>query len=256
MTQNSEHILIDHLDNLLFSGVSSSAADEWIRTDEDIAKNWHSLLFAVDGIREAGLYAQVAAVKKQYEAQQAIASKHASGIVRSMSRNSYRVAACFLLVVGAATIYKYNTVSSGSVYNEYYSSFELNTNRGSEAEDLIEQAFRNKNWEEVISLSNAPRPRPIKAQFLAASANMELKKYDKAIDAFKQIIAANEKSGDSYFQDEAEYYLAMSCLANNEATKALPILEKIKADKNHLYNETVKNMSTIDLKVLDFKSDK
>lgn len=256
MTQNSEHILIDHLDNLLLSGVSSSAAEEWIRTDEDIAKNWHSLLFAVDGIREAGLYAQVAAVKKQYEAQVAIASKPAGGIVRNMSRNAFRVAASVLLIIGATTIYKYNTVSSGSMYNDYYSSFELNTSRGAETEDLIEQAFRNKKWEEVISLSNAPMPRPIKTQFLAAMANMELKKYDKAIDEFKQIIAANEKSGDSYFQDETEYYLAMSYLANNEAAQALPLLEKIKADENHLYNEKVKNMSAIDLKVLDFKASK
>jgi hypothetical protein len=58
------------------------------------------------------------------------------------------------------------------------------------------------------------------------------------------------------FQDETEYYLAMSYLANSEAAQALPILEKIKADKNHLYNERVENISSIDLKVLDLKSDK
>jgi len=253
MTQNSEHIMIDHLDNLL-SGVSSLEADEMIHNDKDIAKEWNSLLYAVDGIREAGLNAQVAAVRKQYEAQQS--SKPAVAIVRTMYRNAYRVAAVLFLFVGSATIYKYSSVNSGSVYNDYYSSFELNTSRSSTTEDPIELAFRNKNWEQVISLSEVPRPRPIKAQFLVAMANMELKKYYKAIDEFKQIIAANEVSGDSYFQDEAEYYLAMSYLANIDAAQALPILKKIKADKNHLYNETVNNMSSIDLKVLDLKADK
>ena len=255
MTQNSKHIMIDHLDNLL-SGVTSPENDEMIRSDKDIAKEWNSLLYAVDGIREAGLYEQVSAVRKQYEAQQAIASKPAGGIVRSMSRTAFRVAASLLLLVGTATIYKFSTVNSGSVYNEYYSSFELNTSRSSAPVDPIEQAFRDKKWEEVISLSQVPRPRLIKVEFLNAVANMELKKYNNAIESFKQVIEANTKSGDSYFQDEAEYYLAMSYLANNEAAQALPILTKIKDDKNHLYNERVKNMSSIDLKVLDLKSGK
>ena len=251
MTQNSEHIMIDHLDNLL-SGVSTLEAWEMIHDDKDIAKEWNTLLFAIDGIREAGLNEQVSAIRKQYEAQQS--SKPAVVIIRTMYRNAYRVAAVLFLFVGSATVYKYTSVNSGSVYNEYYSSFELNTSRSSTTEDPIELAFRNKNWEEVISLSDIPRPRQMKAEFLVAMANMELKKYYKAIDEFKQIIAANEKSGDSYFQDEAEYYLAMSYLANNDAAQALPILKKIKADKNHLYNERVNNISTIDLKVLDLKS--
>jgi len=103
MTQNSEHIMIDHLDNLL-SGVSSLEADEMIHDDKDIAKEWNSLLYAVDGIREAGLYEQVSAVRKQYEAQQS--SKPAVAIVRSMYRNAYRVAAVLFLFVGSATVYK------------------------------------------------------------------------------------------------------------------------------------------------------
>src|SRR6185436_14773728 len=120
MTQNSKHIMIDHLDNLL-SGVSSPENDELIRSDKDIAKEWNSLLYAVDGIREAGLYEQVTAARKQYETQRSIVSKPTGGIVRSMSRTAFRVAASLILLVGTATIYKFSTVNSGSVYNEYYS---------------------------------------------------------------------------------------------------------------------------------------
>ena len=107
-------------------------------------------------------------------------------------------------------------------------SFELNTTRGAENADAIEQAYRNKNWSAVISLSNASTQKTNKTYFLTAMANLELKKYDEAIDAFKQVIAANAKSGDNYFQDEAEYYLALAYLASNQATKAMPLLEKIK----------------------------
>jgi tetratricopeptide (TPR) repeat protein len=87
-------------------------------------------------------------------------------------------------------------------------------------------------------------------------ANLELKKYSEAIDAFGQVIAANAKSGDNYFQDEAEYYLALAYLASNQATKAMPLLEKIRADKNHLYNEKVNTMSSIDFGILRYKTGK
>jgi hypothetical protein len=41
MTQNSEHIMIDHLDNLL-SGVSTLRR-EMIHDDKDVAKEWNTL---------------------------------------------------------------------------------------------------------------------------------------------------------------------------------------------------------------------
>jgi hypothetical protein len=50
--------------------------------------------------------------------------------------------------------------------------------------------------------------------------------------------------------------MALVYLANNEAAKALPLLEKIKADKNHLYNEKVNGMSTVDIDILKYKADK
>jgi len=251
MSQNSEHILIDHLDNLLI-GDTKAETENLIRSDKTIAREWQYLLYAVDGIREAGLYERVSAAKKLY--QKSFVSKPAGGVVRSIYRNAFRVAACFLILLGATVIYKYTSVSSGKVYDEYYSSYELNTSRSGEVVDSIEQAFREKNWQRVIDLSATLRPRSSKYNFLAGIASMELKKYDNAINSFKEVIEANAKSGENYFLDEAEYYLAMSYLANNEPENALPLIEKIKNDSNHLYHAKLNELSTIDLRILDYKS--
>jgi len=48
----------------------------------------------------------------------------------------------------------------------------------------------------------------------------------------------------------------MSLLASNKADKAMPILEKIRADKNHLYHQTVARMSFTDLNIVQFKDRK
>lgn len=252
MSQEREQILIDHLDRVL-AGEPSPETEALINSDQELAKEWRSILFALEGIREAGLHEQVSTVRKQYQREKSTISKPAGGVVRSMYRNAFRVAACLFILIGAAAIYKYTTVTSVGTYNEYYSSFDLNTSRGSGDQDLVEEAYRAKNWEQVLSLSAVQEPKTNKTHFLAAIAAMELKKYVAAIESFKQITAANAKSGDNYFQDEAEYYLALAFLANNETPNALSLLEKIRNDKNHLFNQRAKEISAVELKILELK---
>jgi Tetratricopeptide repeat len=255
MSQNKEQILIDHLDGVL-KGEELREAETLIQTDQEMAQEWQYLHFAVAAIREAGLQERVAGVRKQYQASMAKQSKSQGAVVRHLYRNVLRVAACVLILIGAATVYKYISVSSVSVYNKYYTSFELNTSRGVEHTDAMDRAYQNKNWAEVISLFSRSQQKTNKSYFLTGMANLELKNHEQAIDDFNEIIAANARTHDDYFQDQAEYYLAMSYLANNEATKALPILEKIKADKNHLYHEKATEISSLDIKILSYKNHK
>jgi hypothetical protein len=87
-------------------------------------------------------------------------------------------------------------------------------------------------------------------------ADLELKKYDDAIGKFQHIIATNALSGGDYYQDEAEFYLAMSWLGRGDANEAIPLLDKIKANKSHLYHDVVAKMSSLDLDIIQYKSDK
>lgn len=255
MSQNKEYLLIDHLDNNLASE-ETFAVEELIRNDKNVATEWQYLHVAVDAIQERGIYDQVSAIRNQYLAKQIADTTPRVAIVRNIYKNALRAAACVVLLLGAVSVYKYTTVNSASVYNKYYSSFELNTSRGSENTNELEQAYRSKNWQQVIALFNASNQKNNQSYFLAGMADLELKKYNEAVEAFKKIITLNAQSGDNYFQDDAEYYLAMGYLANNQANKAMPILEKIKADKNHLYNEKVREMSSIDLTIVEQKSSK
>ena len=255
MTQEKNQILIDHLDRVL-AGEPSPETEALINSDPELAKEWHAILFALEAVCEAGLREKVSAARIQYETRKSFDARPAGGVIRSFNRNAFRVAASVLILIGAAAIYKYNTVNSGSTYQEYYQSFELNTSRSSTIQDTIEQAYRDKNWKQVLALASTQEPKTNKTHFLAAMSALELKEYATAIELFKQVMAANSKSGDSYFQDEAEYFLALAYLANNEAANALPLLKKIRNDKNHLYNQKAKEVSGIDLKILDLKSDK
>ncbi|HEY4290337.1 MAG TPA: hypothetical protein VGN00_24725 [Puia sp.] len=264
MPLQNTNTLIDHLDESFtatpdsVSPEASAAMQRLIAEDEDTAREWLYLQLAVDSVQDAGLREQVAIIRKQWEeaGEEKITAENTGGVVRSLYRNMMRVAACAVLVAGGACIFKYVRLSSSSLYSEYYTSYELNTSRGGTSRDAIEKAYTAKNWSGVLALFSSGKDRSNKTDFLAGLADLELKKFDDAIAHFEQIIASNSHSGGDYFEDEAEYYLAISWLAKDKVNEAMPILEKIKADKDHLYHDKVEKMSFTDLRLVQYKENK
>jgi|GEM_PF-383269 len=290
MSPQKNNALIDHLDESFtaapdsVSPEASATMQRLIAEDEDTAKEWLYLQLAVDSVQDAGLHEQVATVRKQWETQSAATRETQAttipesltatqdqptitttdqttadspgGVVRNLYRNMMRVAACAVLVAGGACIFKYVRLSSSSLYSEYYTSYEINTSRGNASRDAIEKAYIAKNWSEVLALFSPGKDRSNKTDFLAGLADLELKRFDDAIAHFEQIIASNSHSGGDYFEDEAEYYLAISWLAKDKVNEAMPILEKIRANKNHLYHDKVEKMSFTDLRLVQYKENK
>jgi tetratricopeptide (TPR) repeat protein len=260
MSLENTNSLIDHLDES-FAGAPAQTSREasvemqrLIAEDEDTAREWLLLKLAVGAVQDTGLQQQVANVREQWKAQSSAVP--AGGLVRPLYRNMMRVAACAVLIAGGACIFKYVRLSSSSLYSEYYTAYELNTSRGAATQDAMEQAYAGKNWTEVLSLFSTGKDRNNKTEFLSGIADLELKKFDDAIAHFEQIIASNSHSGGDYFEDEAEYYLAISWLAKDKVNEAMPILEKIRANKDHLYHEKVEKMSFTDLRLVQYKENK
>src|SRR5690242_13086856 len=94
--------------------------------DQPQGEEWQYLRLAVDAIRDAAIYEQVLAVKNEFNSHSV-----APAVVRTMGKRSsmftkfIRVAACVLVLAGAAAVYKYASVSSSSVYEKYYDGYEL-----------------------------------------------------------------------------------------------------------------------------------
>jgi len=252
---NHTEFLIDQLDHFVQTG-DQSLVQEQIAANKDIAEEWIMLQSAVMAIREAGLNDQVSMIRKEYESDKSAKKNKPSGIVRTMYRNTLRIAASIMILLGAAAVYKYATVSSGAFYTHQYTAYELSTSRGAEAIDPIEKAYRSKDWNAVIYRFNETTDKNPKSTFLTAMANLELKKYSSAISLFQKVLEYDKQTTQPYFHDEAEYYLALSYLGDHQSAKAIELLKKIKMDPNHLYNQIVNNMSWIDLKIIEYKGDK
>ncbi|HEY4109606.1 hypothetical protein [Puia sp.] len=262
MTPDKTRMLIDHLDENL-RGKATANLEDIIGNDPEAEKEWNYLRLAVDGVKDAGLYEQVSAARTAWKAELEeaatanTAAAPAGARVRTLYRYTLRAAACVLIVAGSASVYKYVSVTSGSLYNRYYNGYNLNTVRGAGEADPIVEAYNAKDWNTVEKIADTARvSRTNQTDFLSGMACLERKKYDKAINHFEQIIAINTHNGTDYYQDEAEFYLAISWLAHQKINEAMPILEKIRGDKSHKYHEAVEKMSFFDLRLAQYKENK
>jgi hypothetical protein len=264
---NNQELLIDHLDQTLQGG-SIPEAVRLIQSDESARGEWQYLQIAVEAVQHNALQAQVAAIRAEMQgaagnistgrrtdrAEGAGEDQHPGTVpVRRIMRNILRVAAAIVLLAGSLVVYKWVTVTSSGFYEEYYASYQLPTSRGEVSTGQLEQLYRNADWNGVNAAYNILSVKTNKDHFLAGMAALELKQIPEAIARFVQVLDNNAATGDNYFQDEAEYYLALAYIAHKETAKAMPLLKKIGADKNHTYYQKVKDMSGADLKILELK---
>ena len=256
MSSSTEEILIDYLDNTLAPEQHQQVMN-LLETDANTQQSLETLQLSVALIREQAILEQVQDARASFAGGAKLVAMPASrgtAVVRSFSRSFMKVAAVLLLVIAVGGIVKYTNTSNTSVYMDNYSSFDVATARGNNNDDAVELAYRKKDWKTVETLVAAEKEKTAKNWFLAGMAALELKEYNQAIASFNAVIQKNKGAADAYYQDEAEYYLAMSYLAANRGADALPILQKIRADKDHIFYKKARTISALDLKVLSLKN--
>jgi tetratricopeptide (TPR) repeat protein len=255
MLQNNELLLIDYLDKNL-SPEETAQVDSLIRNDKQVATEWEYLKMAVEAVELEAIREQVLNVRQSFKTHPAPVVKSSRAVLRNMYKTGLRIAAILILLLGISLFYKYNTVNNIFVYHQYFADYTLNTSRGENIQNALDEAYRNKNWNGVMAAFNQESVKTNKTYFLAGMAALELKKYPEAVSYFEFILDANAKSADRYFQDEAEYYLALAYLMNKQTDKGVSLLNKIRENKNHLYYPLARQISSTDLKIIELKGRK
>jgi len=257
MEGHNEHLLINYFDRTL-EEKEMREVEELINTDLEVRNQWQYLQLAVEAVEYAALYDQVAAVKENFRTIQPVEVLQPSNkkVVRFTLRPFMRVAAAVLALIVGTVAYKYFTVSATRVYQKTFIAYNLSTTRGQATITDIEQAYRNQNWNGVIAAANKSSLPDNKALFLAAMANLQLHNYAAANKLFEQVLSNNSQTGDDYFQDDSQFYLAMSNLADNHSVEAIALLQQIRADKNHLYHQQAMQIGKMDLQLLKIKANR
>jgi tetratricopeptide (TPR) repeat protein len=248
-TNNTFELLVDKIDGTL-SPEGLQQTELLIKEEPAVASELATLEMVVANVREAGIYEQVSGIARKFQAA-GPATEQAPVISMAFVRKLMKVAAVIILIGISATVFKFMSVTEDNMYADYYSSYNLNTSRSQGTIEQMEAAYRNHDWQGVLNVAKRSSS-DNKELFLIAMANMELKQFNDAVPAFQGIIQRADNGTDKYFLDEAQYYLAICYLALKETKLAIPALEAIAADKQHLFNARVVKMN-MDLKILKLK---
>ncbi|OQP59925.1 hypothetical protein A3860_35640 [Niastella vici] len=257
MEGRNEHLLINYLDRTL-QEQEMREMEALINTDPETRKQWQYLQLAVEAVEYAALYDQVAAVKENFRTIQPVEVLQPAprpGMLVQMRRKLSVAAAVLVLLMGGAA-YKYFSVSATHVYQQAFVAYTLPTARGQASITDVERLYQAQNWYAVIAAVSKTSLTDNKALFLAGMAHLQLQQFAQAGKLFEQVRANNTQTGDDYFQDEAQFYGALSDLASGNTQQAISALQQIRSNKDHLYHEQAARIGNIDLKILTIKANK
>lgn len=250
--QSQTEKLIDYLDDHMDSAEKAMFQTE-LATNEAMQKELGDLLLARDLVKNHGLASQVASVHQKMMAETDVVPNKPIAAVRPLYARVMKYAAVAILLLGLFSLYQYFDLSSDKLYNEQYNAYTLTTFRGDETISVIEKAYTEKRYDEVISSYQQLQQATIKETFIAGQAWLARENYPAAAGAFKTVIAKNDSAHTGILLDDAEYYLALTYLKNNEPGQALDIFKKIQDNKHHLYNSKVSSWFLKKLRVLSWK---
>lgn len=229
-------LLIRYLDGELPS-------DEAVRLEAAIG-NDPSMQATVDNImatrhslRTHGLQEQVKAIRSDMLAEQTATVRRLTQR-RLFSRSHLSVAATILLVFGLVTFYEYSRLTAPQLYDTNFTPYRTSTSRDA-GNDQLQAAWLEGHPSTVISLfAKLDHPSPIEI-FLTGNAYLSLNQPNRAILLFQSLLASNRQNSTHYFQDDTEYYLAMSYLAAGQVNLAIPLFDRIHGQPSHLYHDKV-----------------
>lgn len=231
-------ILIRYLDGELESAEKADL-ETALQQQPDLAAELESLRFAQTAVAAHGLRQQVAAAHRNYKQQVTAAPVVKMKTTHRFRYYAMRVAAVALVAVSLTALYQYMTFSPDNFYQSHYEAYTIGASRGQQDNNPIETAFQQKKYAEVLQLHAALQQSDAAADFYAGIAALETGKLEQSAALLESVAAKNKTAGTSFFSDEADYYLALTYIRQQQVVKALPILEKIRNTPAHLYHNKV-----------------
>jgi hypothetical protein len=248
-SEQSTEKMVQYLDGEL-AGEELIAFERSLAENPEMQAELANLKLAKLAVQHYGLKQQVASVHHHMMNELKNDPAGTRTGIYALIRSTMRIAAGLFILLFLFGLYEFIIVSPSKLSQENYRPYELSVDRGAAASSAIEKAYTNNDFKGVISNLEKNTNLVVKDHFLGAQAYLFTHQYAKAITEFN--IVLHDTSG--HYKDDAEYYLALSYLQNNEPVNAKQLLDKIYNDKDHLYHDRVTYWTMLKLKLLIIKN--
>ena len=164
----------------------------------------------------------------------------------------WSAAAVLIIAPLLAFVFVYTTNSSDRLYATQYQTYRINVDRSASQGTTasLTQLYQQGSYNEVVKEYQALNEKGTSEKMITAFAYMELQQYESAVPLFDAVIRSNVLTGERLYQDEAEYYLALSLLKTNQLQHAYQVFDKIYVDDEHTFNGRVDRWFMLRLKWL------
>jgi tetratricopeptide (TPR) repeat protein len=230
-------LLIQYLDGELDETQAVGIKDK-IEHDEIVREELNNLRTAKDAVVAYGIKNRVGLIHKEMMDELKTDTPAKEGVVRSILLYSLRIAAILVLAAGSFFAYQYFSATPEKLFSENLATFNIHETRGG-SPSALKDAYQENNMPAVIDQFKLLQQPEAEDYFLVGNAFLNTRQPLKAIDAFVAMQQKNKTGNTHFYEEDAEYYLAMSYLDAREVDKALPLLKKINADPNHPYHQQV-----------------
>lgn len=250
-TYDEMELLIRYMDGEA-DAQEKAATEKMLKENASLQERYENLVAAKEAIRSKGLRERVQALHKEFSKEQE--TNESAKVVKPSFRKVFlRIAAVFILVVGGYFIYEYTTTNNETLYADNFVSYEIPVTRGGEKVDSIDALYTAKNYTAVIDAINKKPVKTQKDYFLKAQSYLQTNNAAAAIAAFKLVVELNMQSNEKYFEQETDYYLMLAYIKENDIDNARRQLERIIANKQHMFYSKAKEISNTKLMILDWK---
>lgn len=248
-SEQADDRLMQYLDGELM-GEELSAFEQSLANDPEMRARMENLELAKMAVQHYGLKDQVSSVHQQMmEEFRNEDTAKSRGVIYPLLRSTMKIAAGLIIFMFLFGAYEFATVSSSGLAQNAYSPYALSIDRGAAESSAIERAYVNHNFREVTINLEKNTNATEKDHFLGGQAYLAIHQSAKAIREFNKVVL----DATSSYKEDAEYYLALGYLQNDQPLKAQTLMDKIYKDKDHLYHDRVTYWTMIKLKLLILK---
>jgi tetratricopeptide (TPR) repeat protein len=222
--------------------------DSAMREEIDLLKNLQ------ETIRKEAIRQKVKFLQTQFLKQDPDEEEKAVTIKPTMQW-ALRIAASFLIVAIGYGVYQFSATNADALYQSNFVPYQLPIVRGTEeTSSLLDSLYNAQQYEALVKKAAEATTHPPHDNFLVAMSFIQTGDFAKAQATLEALVKSNAESGDRFFEQEAEYYLALAYIQTNHIDNAISLFEKIKQDKKHLYHYNVSTTDLWKLKILKAKS--
>jgi tetratricopeptide (TPR) repeat protein len=229
------------------------AFEERIRHDDGLAQALERTRIGRLAVRQYGLrntlrsvHAQAMAARQPVAVEPAVADVPVPPArVRPLWHQASRIAASVIILLIAFVAFQFFTLSADRL-TQGQEMYVAQTSRGGEADERkaqLQTAYVQGDYRQFIQLYESQPAVSGTGQnetnLMAGNAYLALNQPQQAEACFRKIQSANANSAEKPFEEDAEYYLAISLLKQNRIAEAEPLFAQIRQNAHHPYHSQV-----------------